>query len=78
MVFGARGVLAESCHRAAANHSIATEDIRIGGRVTEVLSAASAAVSDIRQFCVRQPNAWVKSEGCWIFSGGPHPLRGEF
>jgi hypothetical protein len=22
--------------------------------------------------------AMVKSEGCWIYSGRPHPLRGEF
>ena len=26
----------------------------------------------------RGPSAWVKSEDCWIFSPGPHPLRVVF
>jgi hypothetical protein len=54
---GAHGVLAECRDRAAAGDFIATGDIRISSWAIDALSAASSAVSDIRQFCVRQPGA---------------------
>ena len=59
MAFASYGLLAECCYRAATDHPIAKEDVRVSSGGDRCLVRVIAVVSDVHHFCERQPSACV-------------------